>query len=123
MNIKPGATWGSDMKPSMWYARCVTGQLYREWTEGQEGTITSGKRPKSVGGSGLHPKGEALDLRVWFWGGSAPTPGQVSDLRAFAAELRVRLGPDFDVVIEGPAAEFEKYRKRPPHIHIEHDPE
>lgn len=114
MRLKEGARWPGDMHPSMWYARAVVGMTHLEIT-GAPGTITSGMRDQSPGGSSLHPLGRALDLRVW----ALPT---TEDIRGFAALLRERLGPDFDVIVEGPAAEDVKYLDRPPHIHVEYDP-
>lgn len=113
MDLKPGVLW-SGMDPAMWYARGVAGALHRELT-GKEGTITSGRRTASPGGSSLHPLGLALDIRVWAF-------ETKEAVREFAAELSRRLGPDFDVIVEGPAATNPRYRNRPPHIHVEYDP-
>ena len=112
MDLKPGVQW-LNMHSSMWYARSVAGALYRE-SFGKEGTITSGRRKATPGGSSLHPHGKAMDIRVW---------GMTTfQQREFAARLRQRLGPDFDVVVEGPAAENPAYKDRDPHIHVEYDP-
>lgn len=111
MKLKPGVKWPAEMAPSMWYARAVIDQLHREKT-GVGATCTSAFRP---GDPKLHGSKEALDVRIWAF----PTN---EDVRAFARDARDRLGPDFDVVIEGPAAENPAYLDRAPHIHVEHDP-
>lgn len=112
MRLKDGVRWPQDMKPSMWYARGVVDVAHREATGGIGATCTSAFRP---GDPKLHGSKEALDVRIWAF----PSADKV---RAFAADLRDRLGPDFDVVVEGPAAENPAYKDRSPHIHIEHDP-
>lgn len=114
MRLKDGVRWPEDMHPSTWYARSVIDVAHREAT-GYGATCTSAYRDQSPGGSSLHPKKRAMDVRVWAF----PTDQQVRD---FAKALRDRLGPDFDVVVEGQAAEHERYRDRPPHIHVEYDP-
>jgi|8_EtaG_2_1085327.scaffolds.fasta_scaffold26736_2 predicted dehydrogenase len=113
MNLKDGVVFDERMHPSMWYAREVIGSLHREWAD-QEGTITSAFRDQSPGGSSFHPLGRALDIRIWAF-------EDHEEVRAFAKKLRTRLGPDFDVIVEGPAAEHPKYLNRAPHIHVEWD--
>ena len=68
---------------------------------GQDATVTSGREGKHKEGS-LHYKVplRALDWRVW----------NVRDVELCAAELRLVLPDDFDVVVEKT------------HIHIEYDP-
>ena len=113
MKLKQDVVIDERMHASMWYARHVIGDLHRDWTT-EEGTITSAFRQQSPGGSSLHPKGRALDVRVWSF-------EDHEDIRQFAKTLRSRLGPDFDVIVEGPAAESPQYLTRPPHIHVEWD--
>ncbi len=107
------AAW-RDMHASMWMAREVARALHVEMTK-KDLVITSGRRPKTPGGSSLHPEGRAMDIRVWY----LDSP---QNQHAFAEELQKRLGEDFDVVVEGPASRVEFYRNRPPHIHVEYDP-
>lgn len=107
------AAW-QDMHPAMWMAREVTRALHVKYT-GQDLTITSGRRPKTEGGSSKHETGEAMDIRVWAFNGTVQQ-------RQFAEELQQILGEDFDVIVEGPGATDMRYRHRPPHIHIELDP-
>lgn len=114
MDFKDGIKWPEDMHPSMWMARMVIDQLHREETE-RGAVITSAYRDQKPGGSSLHPQKRALDLRVWFL-------RDHDHEREFARKLRDRLGPDYDVVVEGPAAEYDQYKSRPPHIHVEYDP-
>lgn len=106
------AAW-KDMSPALWYARLEARLLVREMFD-EDLVVTSGRRPRTEGGSSLHETGNAMDIRSREW--------QTIDQRAFAAELRDRLGEDFDVVVEGPAALDQRYQDRPPHIHVEYDP-
>lgn len=113
MEFKQGVQW-KDMHTSMWMARMVTDTVYREET-GVGATITSARRTATPGGSSLHPKGRAIDVRVW---------GMTQHQQRRTAELiRDRLGPGFDVIVEGPAAENPAYKHRAPHIHIEYEGE
>lgn len=107
------AGWSPDMHPAMWMARMEARLLHFEMFR-KRMTITSGMRPQSPGGSSLHPLGRAMDIRVWHM--------SHEEQREFAAELQRRLGEDFDVVVEGPAATSARYLDRPPHLHIEYDP-
>jgi hypothetical protein len=102
------------MHAAMWMARMEARLLHQEWT-GVDLVITSGRRKATPGGSSLHPKGRAMDIRVWYLD-SAQRQNQ------FAERLQGILGEDFDVIVEGPASRVEKYRDRPPHIHVEYDP-
>jgi hypothetical protein len=104
----------------MWMARPEARILHAEMFPGVEMTITSGMRKQSPGGSSLHPLGRAFDVRVRAPDGSWAMTAE--EQRAFAAELGKRLGEDFDVVVEGPAATSPRYLHRQPHIHIEYDP-
>ena len=113
MDLKPGAKWPISMHPSMWYARAVIDAAHTE-LYGYGATCTSGFREQTPGGSSLHMKSRAMDIRTKHL-----NEGQ---LRAFAELVRIRLGPDFDVVIEGPFATDPKMKDRPPHLHVEHDP-
>jgi hypothetical protein len=107
------ASW-KDMHPAMWMAREVARQLHVEMTK-KDLVITSGRRPKTRGGSSKHETGEAMDIRVWHL-------GNAQNQWAFADELYRRLGEDFDVIVEGEAARDERYRDRVAHIHVEYDP-
>jgi hypothetical protein len=114
------AGWSPDMHGSMWMARAEARILHAEMFSGVEMTITSGMRKQSPGGSSLHPLGRAFDVRVRAPDGSWEMTA--AEQWAFAAELAKRLGEDFDVVIEGPAATNPAYKSRVPHVHIEFDP-
>lgn len=107
------AAW-RDMHPSMWMAREVARALHVEMTK-QDLVITSGRRKKSPGGSSLHEIGQAMDLRVWAL-------DSAQRQHAYAEELQKRLGEDFDVIVEGPAARDVRYQNRVAHIHVEYDP-
>lgn len=102
-----------DMSPALWMARLEARLLVREMFD-QDLVITSGRRPRTPGGSSKHETGDAMDIRSREWGGP--------DQRAFATELASRLGEDFDVVVEGHASLDPRYQNRPPHIHVEWDP-
>lgn len=117
------------MHPAMEKGRDIVDAVHIEET-GVEATCTSAFRPQSPGGSSLHPRKQACDLRTWAFGDPF-TQGGKDRVRAFAKKLRARLGPDYDVVVEGPAAERERYAtqeayeavtKRIPHVHWEYDP-
>lgn len=111
MDIKEGVDW-SGMHSSMWYARAVTDNVYWDLFN-RTPVITSARRPTSPGGSSLHPKGKALDLRT--------RDLKQAETRALAKILQERLGPDFFVLIEGPHATNDKYRDRDPHIHVQYN--
>lgn len=113
MDLKPGVKWPLTMHGSMWFARSVINAVHYELFQ-YGATCTSGFRPQSPGGSSLHVKGRAMDVRTKHL-----NEGQ---LRQFAEMVKVRLGPDFDVVIEGPFATDPKMKDRPPHLHVEFDP-
>lgn len=120
MKFKSDVVW-ANMHVSMWFARLVIDQAFQDLA-GREAVITSARRKKTPGGSSLHPEGRALDIRVW----SMDTEGRqktmtVAEQRAMAAALRASLGPGFDVIIEGPAAENPAYQGREPHIHVEYE--
>lgn len=108
------AGWSPDMHPALWMARGEAAALHREMFDGKTMVITSAVRPQSPGGSSLHPVGRAMDIRTRFM--------TAAEQHAFADALRERLGEDFDVIVEGPAARDARYRHRPPHIHAEYDP-
>lgn len=107
MDYKAGVKW-KDMHVSMWDARRVVDDVYRDHV-GHGVTLTSARRS----GTGLHAKGRAIDVRIWGM--------SQAQVRRVASDIRDRLGPDFDVVIEGPAAEDHRYLHNPPHIHIEYE--
>lgn len=112
------AAWAS-MTPAMWMARSEAGHLHRT-VFSREMVITSGRRPATPGGSSRHQTGEAMDIRVREPDGSWGLSN--SQQREFARLLRERLGPDFDVIVEGSAATDARYANRTPHIHVEYDP-
>lgn len=97
----------------MWMARIEARLLVREMFD-EDLVITSGRRPRTPGGSSKHETGEAMDIRSREW--------HATDQRGFASELRTRLGEDYDVIVEGPASLDPRYQDRPPHVHCEHDP-
>jgi hypothetical protein len=113
MDLAPGIKWPAAMHGSMWYARAVINQVHYDLFQ-YGATCTSGFREQSPGGSSLHLTGKAMDVRTKHL-----NEGQ---LRQFAEMVKIRLGRDFDVVIEGPFATNPKYKDRPPHLHIEWDP-
>ena len=119
MILNEGIKWPEDMHPAMWYARAVVDAVHVEMT-GQVATCTSGYRLQTPGGSSLHPLKRAMDIRTWLFGEPSSDLGRES-VRKFAAVLRRRLGDDFDVIVEGKAAEDAKYVDRPPHVHIEYE--
>ena len=102
----------------MWRACDRATSLMREFSpDAPELVITSGRRTQSPGGSSLHPHGKAMDIRTWeayFKDNEA--------IREFARILRFDLGPNYDVIVEGPASEDSRYWERVPHIHVEFDP-
>jgi hypothetical protein len=106
----------------MWMARVEARMLHREMFEADL-RITSGMRPQTPGGSSLHPLGKAIDIGVWHIRQDGTTRFLThAEQWAFAQQLQERLGEDFDVIIEGPAALDARYRTRQPHIHVEFDP-
>ena len=112
------AAWRG-MHDSMWMARMEARLLHEKMFE-RDMTITSGRRPPTPGGSSLHGKGRAMDIRVREPDGTwAMTTEQQ---RTYAERLAAILGEDFDVVVEGPAAVNPAYKARIPHIHVEYDP-
>ena len=101
----------SDMHPSMWYARAIVDQVYRE-VMNKGAQLTSARRPKAAKFS-YHSTGRAIDIRVL-----GMTKVQQHTV---ARMIRERLGTGFDVIVEGPAAENPKYLESQPHIHIEYE--
>lgn len=119
--------WPDDMHEKIAEARDIIDAVHEEMT-GQESTCTSAYRSQSPGGgSSLHPLKRAVDLRTWAFGDPTSEKGK-AEVRKFAARLREKLGKDYDVVVEGPAAENPKYltyatgKPRAPHVHVEYDP-
>ena len=125
MILKVGVDW-TDIAPEIEQAKAIIDEVHKEYT-GYEATCTSARRAPNPGGSSLHAHGKALDLRTWAFGPADTADGKAR-VRRFAADLRKRLGNDYDVIVEGPAAENPKYltytdgKPRAPHIHVEHDP-
>jgi hypothetical protein len=110
IDFKTGVVWAG-MHVSMWSARVVAEQCNRDLFHARPLVVTEALAPRT---SGLHPDGRAMDLRT--------KDLSVGDQRRFAEALASRLGPDYDVVLEGPAAWHDKYRDRVAHIHVEYDP-
>jgi len=97
MQIKEGVVMAGlriEMRPALIFAD----QIWRE--HGQELVITGALDGTHSAGS-LHYYGYALDLRTRFF-----TAAQV---KIVAAELKHKLGTNYDVIIEGD------------HIHVEYD--
>ena len=113
MTVFSDSAW-RDMGPPMWMAR-VEARILMNELEGRDVVITSGRRAPTPGGSSLHAHGLAMDIRSRDF-------GSASRIWAYANELQSRLGEDFDVIVEGPAARDARYKDRAPHIHIEYDP-
>lgn len=99
MNLKPGASL-KGVGWQMFYASIVVEQTYKRYGFA-ECTIVSGTDSKHKDGS-LHYEGEALDYRIWHI--------LRESLDRMAEEIRGRLGPDYDVVVEED------------HLHIEYQP-
>lgn len=101
------------MHVSMWMARETCRQVY--WRVfGRDMVITSAMRPKSPGGSSLHPQGRALDLRT--------RDLTTAEARYLTRQIAEALGEDFDVILEGWQSTDSRLRNRAPHIHVEYDP-
>ena len=96
--IKSGVK-AAGLKPEILLAICEAREVYRELDA--ELVITSLLDGQHMKGS-LHYKGLAVDLRTRHL--------SKADRGIAAQRLRVALGPEYDVVLEGS------------HIHIEHDP-
>jgi hypothetical protein len=116
----PDVKWPPDMHERIVAAVPVIDAVHRDMT-GSDATCTSAYRSQTPGGSSLHPFKRALDLRTWAFGDPSTEKGK-KRVREFAKRLREKLGPDYDVVVEGPAAEKAHYLKRPQHVHLEYDP-
>lgn len=99
MKLKVGASLeGTSWR--MWEAALVAEAVYKEFGF-SEITVTEGSGGKHKDGS-LHYKGLAIDIRTWHIASES--------LQVIAGEIRHRLGPDYDVVVEAD------------HIHLEYDP-
>lgn len=120
MIFLPDVKWPPDMHASMVKAVPLIDQVHREMT-GSDATCTSAYRSQTPGGSSLHPFKRAVDLRTWAFGDPTTNAGK-KQTRDFAKRLRAKLGSDYDVIVEGPAAEKAYYEKRAPHVHVEWDP-
>lgn len=105
MNLKQGVTVGG-VRPEITVAMMVTKGVWDD--NGLVFTVTSITDGKHRAGS-LHYEGLAFDVRTWVPG--RPGVQLPSDVKErIAKELRLALGKEFDVVVEGT------------HIHIEFDP-
>ena len=98
MRLKNGARV-IGLSNEMLFAAMVAGHVYDRYNK--ECTITSGTDGTHSRGS-EHYKGDALDFRTRHL-----AEGEKDKI---GLEIRERLGPDYDVVIEGT------------HIHVEFDP-
>lgn len=112
MELKADVQW-VNMHPSMEVVREVIDEPTQAIC-GRDAVCTSARRPQTQGGSSLHPKGKAVDLRT--------IDLDVETQRDYARAVSALLGPMFDVVLEGPAAFDERYRDRVAHLHVEFDP-
>ncbi len=99
MRVKPGARI-RHCSAQILFAAVVANEVFHEY--GRELVITSGTDGKHSRTS-LHYRGDAIDLRT--------RELDPSVVEAVAGEIRNRLGPDFDVVVERT------------HIHMEYQPE
>lgn len=100
ISIKRGARLDG-LRPEMVLAVVIAGQVYE--SNQAELVVTEGTGGKHMVGS-LHASGRAVDIRT---GNVAPIT-----LSSVVAELKRRLGENYDVVLETTS----------PHIHIEFDP-
>lgn len=112
MKIKEGAV-AHPRHPALYFADGVVDAVCLA-RFGREAVLTSAVRPPTAGGSSLHPKGLAADYRTRDLSNE--------EQRALAEEVAEILGPEYDVVLEGPAAFHERYRDRVAHLHVEFDP-
>ena len=116
MRLKGGVQWVR-MSPAMWAVRAVADEV-TQGVFGRDAICTSARRKKTPGGSSLHPKGEALDLRT------RDMPAHTQ--RTYRDRMKAKLGDlsdGYDVVLEGPASEDKKLQERVAHLHVENDPD
>lgn len=99
MRLKDHSVVPSGLHPRLVEALFIADDLHRLAT-GKELVITSLRDGKHKTGS-KHYSGEAADLRIHY----LPRPDIWSN------ELAAKVGPDFDVLLEGD------------HIHVEYDPD
>lgn len=92
------------LQPQTVLALIVTNDCFRNF--GEELVVTSCNDSRH-GVNSLHYKGLAFDAR---------SKGLVCDKKELLKELRTRLGPEFDVLLEDEGGENE-------HFHIEWDPD
>ena len=100
MKAKKGAVLAGlqiEMRPALIGAE----KVWKEYGRKEGVTITCGLDGIHSAGS-LHYYGYAVDLRTWWWRWKKKTE--------IAQVLQLRLGDDFDVVVEKT------------HIHLEYDP-
>lgn len=101
--------------PEMWWCLAICAEAHRDYGC-PELVVTSAVDGKHMRGS-LHYSGAAIDLRFWRyverWEETAT--GWRAELKPqywhLIEDLRERLGPDYDVVVEDD------------HLHVEYDPE
>lgn len=96
-----------DLVPEMWRAVSAFAHTLRDFG-GSHVVITSGNDSQHMPNS-YHYDNRAVDLRIW----EITDPGLRHTDRTydFTSVLRVRLGPEYDVLL------------KPTHIHIEPSPE
>lgn len=98
--IKPGVSL-KGLQPQMAVAYTIVQDIYRQFGYGC--TVTSGNDSVHMAGS-CHYTGDALDFRTKHL--------ERPDFRVMMEEIKVALGQEFDVVIEGEGTENA-------HLHIE----
>ena len=100
MIVKDGTTL-LGLHPKMQIANCIVAVIY--FKNGFKFRLTAGVDQFGHSAKSFHPKGRACD-----WGIQGLSIQQVKDLRD---EIDLKLGPDYDIVLEKD------------HIHGEYDPD
>jgi hypothetical protein len=98
--VKPGATLST--KPEIEHARRIVASVYQ--ANGYTVTVTEGWASEGHTANSKHYEGLAEDYRV----NDIPFDKWLT----LAAQIRARLGSDYDVLLE----------RDPDHIHVEYDP-
>ena len=102
IQLKDASVSVHNTHPALWRAIATAADVWATWnadlilTSVNDGVHPGGARPS------FHPKGRAADLRIW----NLP----INARKQAVEELRHRLGPDFDVLLEAD------------HCHIQYDP-
>ena len=102
MRLKPGVKL-SGLSPQIVLAAIIVNSLYEE--KDTECVLTSCNDGTHKSDS-FHYRGEAIDVR---------TKNYFGDKNQLRDEIKLRLGADFDVILEDSGGENE-------HLHIEYDP-